>query len=181
MLAVNRARPNAFTVENWRRALRTETIVGPIDSLKPKSGRRSIVIVEAPAAIDPDDIPAEQVASSEPRQVDDETSAGELSGSGFDCHDGLCIAVHGSGAIVAHAANIRAARRACDYASLIVIEDATAKNVCSTGPPLILTKRELAKQGSAVVYFSNDETGQMPEVRFALSEPYRPWHAQRRF
>ncbi|MDH6234756.1 hypothetical protein M2281_005376 [Mesorhizobium soli] len=63
----------------------------------------------------------------------------------------------------------------------MVIEDATAKNVCSTGPPLILTKRELAKQGSAAVYFSNDETGQMPEVRFALSEPYRPWHAQRRF
>jgi ComEC/Rec2-related protein len=181
MLAVNRARPNAFTVENWRRALRTETIVGPIDSLKPKTGRKGIVILETSAAIDPDDSPAEQVASSVPRQADDKAAADAISGSGFDCHDGLCIAVHSSGAIVAHATNIRAARRACDYASLIVIDDATAQNVCSTGPPLILTKRELAKHGSAAVYLSNDETGQTPEVRFALSEPYRPWHAQRRF
>jgi competence protein ComEC len=181
MLAVNRARPNAFTIENWRRSLRTETIVGPIDSPKPKSGRKAIVILETPAAMDPDDIPAEQFASNVPRQADDETSADEVSGSGFDCHDGLCIAVHGSGAIVAHATNIRAARRACDYASLIVIEDATAKNVCSTGPPLILTKRELAKHGSAAVYFSDDESGQAPEVRFALSAPYRPWHTQRQY
>ncbi|MEP9373090.1 ComEC/Rec2 family competence protein [Mesorhizobium sp. KR1-2] len=182
MFAVNRARPNAFTVENWRRALRTEEIVGPIDSLKPKSGRKGIVILETRAITDPDDISAEQLATSVPRQADADASLADgASGSGFDCHDGLCVAVHASGTIVAHATDIRAAHRACDYASLIVIEDATAKNVCSTGPPLILTKRELAKYGSAAVYLPDDETGQVPEVRFALSEPYRPWHTQRRF
>lgn len=182
MLAVNRARPNAFTVENWRRALRTEEIVGPIDSLKPKSARKGLVILETRAAIDPDDISAEQLATGIERQADAHASlAYRASGSGFDCHDGLCVAVHASGAIVAHATNIRAARRACAYAGLIVIEDATAKNVCSTGPPLILSKRELARYGSAAVYFSADETGQVPEVSFALTEPYRPWHTQRRF
>lgn len=140
-LAVNRPRPNAFTIEDWKRALRTEKIVGPIDSMK--AGNRT-------------------------------PSAG-----GFDCHDGLCIAEHGSGAIIVHAVNRNIARQACDYASLIVIDDATVKNVCAADPPLMVTKRELAKFGSAAIYISPE--GQKAEIRFALSEPYRPWHMQRQF
>jgi len=184
MLAVNRTRPNAFTVENWRRALRTESVLGPVDSIKSGSRPKAPVILEALATSDPDDSSTEEglLERSAARQADVDTNAtNEPPGAAFDCHDGLCIAVHASGAIIAHATNIRAARQACDYASLIVIEDATAKNVCSTGPPLILTKRELAKYGSAAIYLPDGEAGQAPEVRFALTDPYRPWHAQRRF
>lgn len=182
-LSVNRARPNAFTVENWKRALRTEEIIGPVDSIKSGGSRKAQRVVAGPAAAEPEDeafVTAENRIENAPdrREV---AGPEETSGSGFDCHDGLCIAVHVSGAIVAHAANMEAARRACDYASLIVVDDATAKNVCSADPPLVVTKRDLAKYGSAAVFLPNAGTAQPAEVRFALDEPYRPWHTQRQF
>jgi competence protein ComEC len=42
-----------------------------------------------------------------------------------------------------------------------------------------VTKRELARHGSAAIYFASP--GSKPEIRHAVAEPYRPWHAQRRF
>jgi ComEC/Rec2-related protein len=152
-LAVNRARPNEFTIENWKRALLSEQLLKPVDTVsdagktgKGQAGSRSL---QTPV--------------------------------GFDCHEGLCLATHTSGAIIAHAADRRTARRACDYASLIVIDDATARNVCAGDVPLIVTKRELAKFGSAAIYLNDDIAGRGAEIRFALTQPYRPWHTQRAF
>lgn len=182
-LAVNRARPNAFTVENWKRALRTEEIIGPVHSIKSGGSSKARRVVSGPAMTEPDEeafVMAEKRSENAPDNGE-VAAPEETSGSGFDCHDGLCIAVHISGAIVAHAANMKAARRACDYASLIVVDDATANNVCGTGPPLVVTKRQLAKYGSAAVFLPNAGTARAAEVRFALDEPYRPWHTQRQF
>jgi competence protein ComEC len=182
-LAVNRARPNAFTVENWKRAMRTEEIIGPVDSIKSRGSGKAQRVVDAPATAVPDEeaFVTEENGFENARESEDAAALKETSGSGFDCHDGLCIAVHVSGAIIAYATSMKAARRACDYASLIVVDDAVANNVCGTGPPLVVTKRQLAKYGSAAVFLSTAETAQAAEVRFALDEPYRPWHTQRQF
>jgi len=187
-LAVNRARPNEFTIENWKRALLSENLIKPVDTIndsgKKKSSRAGRRSPPAAASFnDSAEIEAADLASS-----DTATSPGQSPRkpatsppAGFDCHDGLCLATHRLGAIVAHAADWRSARRACDYASLIVIDDATAEDVCGDTLPLVITKRELAKFGSAAIYLNGDISDRRAEIQFALTQPYRPWHTQRAF
>jgi len=139
-VAVNRNRPNGFTIEDWKRALNVETVVKPISPGK--------------AAVDP----------SQPV---------------FTCAEGLCTARHLSGAQIAHAENAAAARKACATAALIVIDDATAGDVCRAGTATVLTKRDLARKGSAAVHFRNDETSPRMDLTFAIIEPWRPWHGYR--
>jgi hypothetical protein len=83
-----------------------------------------------------------------------------------------------------------------------VIDDASAKGVCPGGKVLIVTKRDLARRGSAAIVFMPREAnlviGEPPDaadenpadetathivakVDYAIHEPYRPWHGQRRF
>lgn len=147
-LAVSRARPNEFAMENWQRALRAETIVKP-----------------------------EKAAG-------DATLAGEIAdlspGAGFVCGKDICTARHPSGALLALAATVEAARSMCGKATLIVLADSTARNTCRGGSARVITTRELARSGSAAIHLI---PGSAKEVRvdFALAQPYRPWHAQRAF
>lgn len=104
--------------------------------------------------------------------------------SGFSCEDGLCAARHESGAWVVHAADAGRAADACGHASVIVIDDATASDPCADAGTIVLTKRELARRGSAEIVFAAPASGaQLPAatLRFAIPEPYRPWHDHRRF
>jgi competence protein ComEC len=149
-LAVNRARPNRFTVDSWKRALRTETVVAP-------------------------DKPA---ASADP-QPSEPAHPGNISGERFLCDQTLCAIRHPSGHVIVHAADASVAQIACAYAALIVIDDATAELSCTNPTVAIVTKRDLARHGSAAVRFA--APGSKPEIRYAVSEPYRPWHAQRQF
>jgi competence protein ComEC len=151
-LAVSRARPNAFTADNWRRALDAETLVKP-EALKGKDMR----FVTTDAALD---LPP---------------------GTPFLCAGKLCIARHTSGAIVVWAQDADDARPACAYAALIVIADATAKNPCRDLPVAVVTARDLARSGSAAVTFDPVAADRPPQIRFAVEENYRPWHAQRAF
>ncbi|QPC87783.1 DUF4131 domain-containing protein [Mesorhizobium sp. NBSH29] len=96
----------------------------------------------------------------------------------FLCDAGVCMSRHGSGAVIAHAADAKAARGACAIASIIVIDDATAKNICPGQPVEIITKRDLAAHGSAAILLSATDP---PVVTFAIGNHYRPWHTQRRF
>ena len=128
-IAVNRPRPRAFTMQNWRRAFGGGEILRPRD------------------------------------------------GGGFTCADGLCLARLENGAALAHAADAEAARPACAGASLIVIADATARDPCRAGEAMVVTARDLARRGSAEIRFGNGRA----EIRFAITEPYRPWHAHRRY
>lgn len=132
-LAVNRDRPNAFTVQDWTRALGLE------DFVTPAAARREEVL-------------------------------------GFSCADEMCVAATASGRVVAHVADEGRARGLCGRAALIVIDDATAGNPCGVGTA-VLTKRDLARRGSAAVVFG----GEGASIEFAVGEPYRPWHAHRRF
>ncbi|WFP60880.1 ComEC/Rec2 family competence protein [Mesorhizobium sp. WSM4904] len=148
-LAVNRARSNEFTTDNWKRALRAETIVPPETFAK---GAFDIA--------DPVDLPA---------------------GSPFYCTGDLCIGRHPSGAIVALAENRDSARPACGFADLIVINDATAYNPCRDPRILVVTKRQLARDGSAAVYFDPQSATARAAIQYAVEKPYRPWHEQRRY
>ncbi len=142
-LAINRSRPNAFTMENWQRALRAAEITQP--------HREPFSAVEASAADAP-----------------------------FHCEGGLCIAINSDGIAVAHSENATNARRACAFASVIVINDATAHDPCASGRDVaVITKRDLATHGSAEVFFGNWNSATI--INFAVPGPYRPWHTQRKF
>ncbi|GLS37984.1 competence protein [Mesorhizobium tianshanense] len=151
-LAVNRARPNEFTIDNWKHALKVETIIMP-----------------------------ETFAKTD-MQFDITDSADLPPGAPFYCTAGLCLARHPSGAIVALADDRKTARPACAFADLIVIDDATAYyNPCRNPLVLVVTKRQLARMGSAAVFFDPQSATTRAKIRFAVEEPYRPWHVQRKF
>ena len=98
--------------------------------------------------------------------------------TGFSCQSGLCLALHRSGAVVAHANSAESAKPACDTADLIVVDDATVEDLCAGKPVAVITKRDLARQGSAEIFLRPDTA---PAIDYAISEPYRPWHSQRQF
>lgn len=149
-LAVNRPRPNAFTIDNWGRALNAQTIVPP-----------------------------EQAENSGGLDLAD--SGGLPAGTPFLCKGGLCVARHGSGPIVAQARDGEAAKPACAYAALIVIADATAADPCRDPLVAVVTARQLARFGSAEVFFDKRSAARPAEVHYAVEEAYRPWHGQRKF
>jgi len=150
-LAVSRARPNEFTVDNWKRALISETIVTP-----EVFGKGDPQFNVADVA----DLPA---------------------GAPFYCSAGVCLARHPSSAIIAHVEDRKDAWKACGFADLIVVNDATAYDPCHNPLVLVITKRQLARKGSAAVFFDRQSAAAPARVDFAVDGPYRPWHTQRKF
>lgn len=98
---------------------------------------------------------------------------------GFNCADKTCVARDGEGHLIAHVPDAVSAFAFCTRAALIIIDDATAGDVCRTGEAAILTKRDLARRGSAEVRFGSEGAG--PQIVHAIREPYRPWHTHRQF
>ena len=146
-LAVNRARPQAFTLNNWQRATNATEI------LRPRA--------KTPEAND---------------------------GEGFSCTAELCFARSGD-AVVVHAQDQEAAASACANAHILIIDDATAHNPCGSDV-VVITKRDLARQGSAEIRFKATsgllgaaEEADPPfiSLEYSIAEPYRVWHAHRRF
>lgn len=100
----------------------------------------------------------------------------------FNCYEGVCIARHSSGAIIAHLTKDDTSKDLCDLASLIVIDAVTTKIQCSSDQALVISKRDLAQRGSAEIQLRETEGGTIkPEVFYAIQQPYRPWHEHRRF
>ncbi|BCG80435.1 competence protein [Mesorhizobium sp. 113-3-3] len=150
-LAVSRARPNEFTVDNWKRALTSETIVVP------------------------------EMFSKADGQFDIADAVNLPPGAPFYCTDGVCLARHPSGAIIAHVEDRKDTWKACGFADLIVVNDATGYDACHNPLVLVVTKRQLARKGSAAVFFDRQSATGPPIVSFAVDGPYRPWHEQRKF
>lgn len=181
-IAVNRPRPRGFTIDNWRRAFGEDEIIRPI------KGDAGQILA---------DLYARRHATGH-MAVDVARHATEASGptarayAGFTCGGDLCVARRSDGAVVVHAQNAVAAAPACARASLIVIADATAENPCTDDTiATVITARELARQGSVEVTFgyenerpAHDGTIGQPlraNIRFAITEPYRPWHEHRQY
>lgn len=167
-VAVNRPRPNAFTIDNWGRAMDAETL------LPPKRVRQQDEGAFLQGLIAP--------------------VKGETEAAGFVCSEKICAARSPSGLLVVQARDAGTAGKACAHATLIVIEDATARNPCRKSRAIVVTRRELARKGSAEVYL--EKTGASPvaaavgkaepgigelQIRFAIEGDYRPWHTQRRY
>ncbi|TPM11618.1 ComEC family competence protein [Mesorhizobium sp. B2-3-11] len=150
-LAVNRERPNEFAADNWKRALISETIVLP-EMFEETDGQFDLAT--------PTDLPL---------------------GSPFYCREGLCLARHPSGAIIAYVEDRKNTWKACAFADLIVVNDATAYDTCHNPLVLVVTKRQLARKGSAAVFFDPQSATTPAEIEFAVDGPYRPWHEQRKF
>jgi competence protein ComEC len=98
---------------------------------------------------------------------------------GFACADKVCTARDRDGRLIAHVPDAISAFALCTSATLIVIDDATAGQVCRTGDAAIITKKDLARRGSAEIHFGGEE--QAPRIVHAISEPYRPWHDHRQY
>lgn len=162
-LAVNRSRPNGFTVEDWTRATLAKALS------KPKETKRADPV----EPIDAKQLPVVQRATTAIRLADLREE------QGFHCDAGLCVLRHASGKLIVHATSAILASPLCGEAGLVVIDDATAENPCPPGQALVLTKRDLARGGAAVI--DGLGAGMMPSVSFALNEPYRPWHHHRQF
>ena len=99
----------------------------------------------------------------------------------FACTKTLCVAWNAKGVVIAHAATEKAAGNVCAIASLIVIDDATANDPCIASGPVIITKRDLARYGAAVVTFEETAKGFQPTVEYSIEKHYRPWHAERTY
>jgi len=175
-LAVNRVRPNQFTVDNWQRALATETLIVPARSAATTTNGA----VRLPGETVSQPVAETNISDAAPGKL----ASGETNAAGkgaFVCSDGLCTVQQPEGARIVHATNAIAAARACDKADLIVVDDATASDVCPG--VAVISKRELARLGSASVFITDPAASgdQTVEIRHAVAEPYRPWHAQRQF
>lgn len=166
-LAVNRSRPNGFTVDDWARATVTDVLA------KPRENKRLRKVDEAGKQL-PEKPDAEDSAS--PPAIPIDTLAEK---DGFYCDAGLCVLRHSSGKFVIHAANAALLAPLCGNMALAVIDDATARNPCSGEAGLVLTKRQLARGGAAVV--TRLSGGAPPHLTFSLSARYRPWHHHRQF
>ncbi len=99
----------------------------------------------------------------------------------FVCNDVGCIARHGGGAIVAFVPAGGNAGSLCGFVDVLVIDDATAANPCGSTRVLVVTKRDLARRGSAEIRLAEGGEEPRAEIRFAVREPYRPWHDHRRY
>lgn len=192
-IAVNRDRPRAFTMDNWRRAFGGGAIERPVKS-RVKSRARSQNESAAKAG--------DQASSNGwfmPEAITSpvsQTAFPVFTDSGFICWPDLCLASRADGAVIAHAKDATAAMPACGHASLIIIVDATAENPCAGAASVVVTGRELARHGSIAVTFrhivpksahpKSAHQGALTrllhaDLHFSVSEPYRPWHAHRRY
>ncbi len=141
-VAVNRPRPNGFTMQNWLRALDVPTFEPPRSAARANG---------------------EDVANL------------------FICDEGLCLARSAKGPEVAYAETMEAAARACGTSRLIVIADATASDPCNDPAVRVITARDLARRGSAQIVWRGEGDMITSQLRYAIAEPYRPWHDHRRF
>lgn len=96
----------------------------------------------------------------------------------FACRDGLCVIKLRDGRALAHAKDMPSAAKACDRASLIVIEDPSAANPCPFSDAVVLTAKRLALEGSAELFVG---AGAPIAIRHSIGQPTRPWHVHRRF
>ncbi len=100
-------------------------------------------------------------------------------GQDFICAEDVCLARDSAERLVVHVPDALSASRFCQAAALIVIDDATAQRPCGDEQAATLTKRDLARRGSAEVHFG--EHSEAPLIIHAINEPYRPWHRHRQY
>ena len=159
-LAVNRHQPNAFTAENWKRAFEAERF------------RKPVLDREEP----PDD---------QPRKTDYVASVIQTDGNPFEtafqCDEVTCVGRLSSGGLIVHTSDVEEARIACVLATVVILDDATLQLSCANPSTVVITKRDLARYGSAAIYLPRAGSSDASVVRYAVAGTSRPWHQHRAF
>lgn len=153
-LAVNRKRPNAFSLENWLRAEGIETVRKP-DGL---SGASTVELIAR-------------------------ASAHHFLCNDAICvlrHESGAIIGHVSKGDVPMSR--RSLRELCGAVDLVVINDARIDRPCGVDGTHTVTARDLARRGSAEIRIERKGADALLfNIAYAISEPHRPWHEQRQF
>lgn len=203
LMAVNRSRPNVFTAENWKRTLQADGLHKPTKDIGPDPptasiggeaemavGEKSEGDSDSGNSVSSDEaLSAKQVAAVQSPAAGNFTaasfggvadSAADDSSSAFLCDDITCVGWHPSGAAIIHTSDPEEARIACSFAGVIILDDATVPLKCANPAVAVVTKRELARHGSAAIYLPTGGSA-VPDVHFAIGTPDRPWHSNRIF
>jgi ComEC/Rec2-related protein len=156
-LAVNRTRPSDFVTGIWKDAAMAGAVIRPVQA---------------------DDGPAAATDSGRPFRLPELQAD-----TPFACTRQACAARHASGALVVWLSEGTPAADHCGVAAVLVIDDATVSVPCAAETSTtVLTKRDLARRGSAEGRFAAPGDGPAAlAIRRAIAEPFRPWHAHRRF
>ncbi|MFN3547202.1 MAG: ComEC/Rec2 family competence protein [Mesorhizobium sp.] len=156
-LAVNRHRPSEFVTGIWKGAAMASAIIRP-----------TVTDEEATEAAQARVAGHARIGRAQPDTP-------------FACAGTACLARHASGAVIAFLGEGVPADGYCAVASLIVIDDATSTASCDgKGEAMVLTSRDLARRGSAEIRFVDKDPPTIL-LRQAIAEPFRPWHAHRRY
>ncbi|WP_244423281.1 hypothetical protein [Nitratireductor aquibiodomus] len=153
-LAVNRKRPNAFSLENWLRAEGTETVRKP-----------------------------DELSSASTAELIARASAHHFLCNDAICvlrHESGAIIGHVRKTDAAMPR--RSFRELCGAADLVVINDARIDRPCGADGAQTITARDLARRGSAEIRIERKgRDALLFNIAYAISEPHRPWHEQRQF
>lgn len=160
-IAVDRERPNAFTLVNWKRTLGVDDVVKPaMTAPEAKTEKGKGAARQNPAS--------RQLAASVRPQV-----------GRFHCDDTRCVIALPDGGTLVHTRDAEVARNACASARIIVLDDPTVDLACADRTVAVIGARALARSGSAAVYLSDEKPGMRPTVDFAIDGNARPWHRHR--
>ncbi|WP_274629148.1 ComEC/Rec2 family competence protein [Arvimicrobium flavum] len=121
-IALNRSGPNDFTLRNWESAMAASGVSKPILVDQAADGEASAM----PAA------GADDVAR-------------------FTCTRSTCVA-RLDGDLVVTTSDLSIARAACGDAAVLIFDDPTVVDICPATAGLVITRRELARWGSAMIF-----------------------------
>ncbi|HUN12957.1 MAG TPA: ComEC/Rec2 family competence protein [Rhabdaerophilum sp.] len=154
-LAVNRTRPNSFTLDNWLMAMHAGERVRP-QQVSSSAGA-----------------PTSHAATSSGGAL-----PGEADTAAFNCTRDACAIRARDGSLIVWAASADVADDYCEAAAVIVVDDATRSEPCKGTAAAVITKQDLALAGSASIQLA---TSSGVSITYALGAPQRPWHSHRQF
>lgn len=154
-IAVDRDRPNAFTLVNWKRTLGAEEVTKP--AKRGEGGQKT----------------QQKQKTQEPQALPGPDR--------FVCDDTQCvIALEGGGRLV-HTGDVEIARNACLDARIIVLDNPTVDLRCADPAVAVIGARALALSGSAAIDLDGRTAGAAPVVAYSIAGNARPWHRHRIF
>jgi ComEC/Rec2-related protein len=157
-LAVNRERPNAFTLEAWQKASRATQIIAPLlnnESAQPgafkcKNNTCTIIIANK---IQVTWIGYPKITLPKPDKITDKTKKTAL--SNIPVKPDQFIDRDATEAILAARFNAEI-KQLCGYADLLVLEGPAPLNTCRGTKTQVLSALDFALHGSAEIYINND-------------------------
>ncbi len=197
-LAVNRKRPNSFTLETWQKATMTQKIIKPFFEAPDDPLHDGIFLCEPGACRAT--IQGKTIVWLEDPKPPKWFDPARPTDFAWQAKQDPSLAKSKRKPYIAPAAITARLADACRTADIIILNAPRPKGICNATKSLIITQAQLATQGSAEVRFDslnnntdkNSDIDMAPlqntdplQITFALGpqfgEPNRPWSANRHF